>query len=41
MEKKTKKIILDFEKIENELAVLNINFYWERILVTGCQYVNK
>ena len=41
MEKKINKIIFDLEINAFELIALNTRFYWERILVIGCQYVNK
>ena len=41
MQKKFLKIFFDFEIIAFELVALNTRFYWERILVIGCQYVNK
>ena len=41
MQKKFLKIFFDFEMIAFELVALNTRFYWERILVIGCQYVNK
>ena len=41
MKKKVEKIFLDFEIIAFELVRLNTRFYWEKIVVIGCQYVNK
>ena len=41
MKKKVEKIFLDFEIIAFELVQLNTRFYWEKIVVIGCQYVNK
>ena len=41
MQKKIKKKFLDFEIIAFELVALNNRFYWGRILVIGCKYVNK
>ena len=41
MEKKVKYIFFDSRKTAFELVVLNTRFYWERILLIGCQYVNK
>ena len=41
MKKKVQKIFLDFEIIAFELVQLNTRFYWEKIVVIGCQYVNK
>ena len=40
-EKKIEKVFFDSEIIAFELVALNSYFYWERILVIGCQYVNK
>ena len=41
MQKKIAKIVFDLEIIAFELVPLDTRFYWERILVIGCQYVNK
>ena len=41
MQEKIKKIYFDFEIIPFELVVLDIRFYWERILVIECQYAKK
>ena len=41
MQKKIEQIFFDFEIIAFELVALNNRFYSERILVIGCQYVNK
>ena len=41
MQKKIQEILLEFEIIAFELVALDTCFYWERILVIGCQYVNK
>ena len=41
MQKKVQKIFFDFETIAFELVALNTRFDWERMLVFGCQYVNK
>ena len=41
MQKKIQEIFFDLEIISFELVALNTRFYWERMLVTGCQYVNK
>ena len=41
MRKEVQKIFFDFEIIAFELVSLDTRFYWERILVIGCQYVNK
>ena len=43
MEKQLKilQIFFDFEIIAFELVALDTRFYWERIPLIGCQYVNK
>ena len=41
MQKKNQKIRFDFEIISFEFDALNTRFYWEKIFVIGCQYVNK
>ena len=41
MHKKIEQIFFDFEIIAFELVQLDIRFYWERVFVIGCQYVNK
>ena len=41
MQEKILKIFLYFEVILFELVLLETRFYWERILVIGCQYMNK
>ena len=41
MDKKIEKRFFDFEIIAFELVALNTRFYWDRILFTGFQYVNK
>ena len=41
MQKKIEEIFLDMEIFEFELVALETRFYWERILVIGCEYVNK
>ena len=41
MQKKIEKIFFDFEKIAFDLVPLDTGFYWERILLIGCEYVNK
>ena len=41
MQKEIQKMFFDLEVIAFELVLLNSPFYWEGILVTGCQYVNK
>ena len=41
MEKKIVKIFFYLEWIALELVALNSGFYWEKILVTDCQYVKN
>ena len=41
MQQKIEKTFYDLEIIAFEVVALNTRFYWERILVIGCQYVNK
>ena len=41
MEKKIEKMLLGSEIIAFELVALNTRFYWENILVIGCQYGKK
>ena len=41
MQKEIQKIFFDFEIIAFELVALNTLFYWENILVIGCQYADK
>ena len=41
MLRKIEKTFSYFEIIAFEFVALNTRFYWERILVIGCQYVNK
>ena len=41
MQKKIQKIFFDLEIIVFEFVALNTRFYWERMFVIGCQYVNK
>ena len=41
MQEKIQQIFLDLEIMRLELIALNTRFYWNRILVTGCQYVNE
>ena len=41
MEKKIEKIFFGSEIIAFELVALNTRFYWENILVIGCQYAKK
>ena len=41
MQKEIQKILFDFEIIAFELVALNSRFYWENILVIGCQYADK
>ena len=41
MQQTTEKRFADLEINAFELVSLDSSFYWERILVIGCQYVNK
>ena len=41
MQQKAEKTFLDFEINAFELVALDTRFFWERILVIGCQYVKK
>ena len=41
MQKQIEKIFFDFEIIAFELVQLDTRFYWETILVIGCQYIKK
>ena len=41
MQEKIEKMLFDMEIIVSEYVALNTRFYWERILVLGCQYVDK
>ena len=41
MQKKIQQIIFDLEIIAFELVALNLRFWWERIVVIGCQYRKK
>ena len=41
MQKKIEKILFDFYVFTFELVLLNIHFYWDRILVIGCECINK
>ena len=41
MEKKIEKSFVGVEIIAFELVALNTRFYWENILVIGCQYGKK
>ena len=41
MQKKIQKIWFDLEIAAFEKVALSFLFYWERMLVIGCQYVNK
>ena len=41
MQKKIEKLFFSYDIITFELVALNTRFYWERMLVIGCQYVNK
>ena len=39
--KKFQKNFFDLEIIAFELVALNTSFYWERMFVSGCEYINK
>ena len=41
MQENIQKIFFDFEIISFELVALDTLFYWQRILVIECQYVNS
>ena len=41
MQKEVQKIFCDFKIIAFELVALNTRFYWERILVIRCKYLNS
>ena len=41
MQKKIAQIFFDFEIIAFELVPLDIRFYWKKVFVIGCQYVNR
>ena len=41
MQKKISQIFFGCEIIAFELVALDTRFYWENILVIGCQYLNK
>ena len=41
MQENIQKIFFDFEIIPFELVALDTLFYWQRILVIECQYVNS
>ena len=41
MQKKTQEVFIDYQIIAFQLVVVNTRFYWERILVFVCQYVNR
>ena len=41
IQKQIEEIFFDFEVIAFQLVSVNPRFYWERILVIGCDYVNK
>ena len=41
MQENIQKIFFDFEIISFELVALGTLFYWQRILVIECQYVNS
>ena len=41
MQQQSEKIFFKPDLIAFELVALDTRFYWEKILVIGCQYVNK
>ena len=41
MQETTEKVFFEFKIIALELVALDTRFYWEIMLVIGCQYVNK
>ena len=41
IQKKFQQIFFGCEIIAFELVALDTRFYWENILVIGCQYLNK
>ena len=41
MQKEMEKAFFGFQIIAWELAALDTRFYWERILLVGCQSVKK
>ena len=41
MQKKIVKIFFDLEIIVFEYVALDTRFYWQRIVVFGCQYVKN
>ena len=41
MQKKIEEMFFELEIIALELVALNTAFYWERIFLIRCQYVNK
>ena len=41
MQQKAEQLFFKSDLIAFELVALDTRFYWERILVIGCQYVNK
>ena len=41
MQKQIEKVCFDCEIIEFKLVALNTRIYCERLLVIGCQHVNK
>ena len=41
MHQKIEEISFDIDIIAFDLFALDTSFYWERIVVIGCQYVDK
>ena len=41
MQKNIQKTFFDFEIIAYAFFALDTRFYWETILIIGCEYVNK
>ena len=41
MQKKAEQLFFKSDLIAFELVALDTRFYWERILVIGCQYVKE
>ena len=41
MQKKIEKILFGFEIIAFQLILWKIRFYWENIIVIGCQFLTK
>ena len=41
MQEKIQKLFFYFEIIAIEFITLDTRFYWDRILIVGCQDINK